>query len=79
MWICSRIPITDDDFGTSLEDRPYEVWNSIAGILIVSISIDDDVGSEHEPVHDTMMKCYTEASIRLEFDDMMDSEFSGYF
>lgn len=79
MRIATRISIPDDDLGASLENRSYEIMNSLSRILIISISIDDDIGSEHEPVHDTMMKCCSQSSVRLEFYDMMDTECSCDF
>lgn len=67
----TRITIPYNDLCTSGEYRFYEISDFFTRVLIVAISIDDDVRSEHEPMHDTMVKRYTEATICLEFDDMM--------
>lgn len=75
VFIESRSTITDNHLCFSFEDRAHELSDFIARVLIISISIDDDVSSEHETLHDTMMKRYTETAICFELYDMMNSEF----
>lgn len=79
MRICSGISIADDDFGTSLEDRTYEVSDPISRVLIIAVSIDDDVCAEHQTVHDTVMKSYAQTSVGLEFDNMVYTESTSHF
>ncbi len=57
MMITTRISIADDNLRASLENRPDEVMDSVSRVLVVSISIHDDISTEHEPVHDAMVKC----------------------
>lgn len=78
MYILSRIPVPNDHFGPTLEYRSDKVRDPLSRILIVPIGIYYDVSSEHQSVHDPMMKSDTQTSVGFEFDDMMDSELPRY-
>jgi hypothetical protein len=77
--ICSWFSIPNDDFCTPIENWFDEIGDTMSRVLIVPISIDDDISSEHESVHDTVMESYSEASVRFKLNDMMDTEFASYF
>ena len=79
MMIFPRISITYDYLCSSLENRTDEVVDSVSRVLVVSISIHDDISTEHESMHDPMMKGCSQTSICLEFYDVVDTEFSCHF
>lgn len=78
MRIRPRTTVSDHHFRFSGKDGFDEFSDLIAWILIVCIGIHDDISSEHEAMHDTMMECSPESSIAFEIDDMMHAQAFRY-
>ncbi len=63
----------------AIKNRLDQFRYLVARILIISVSIDDDICAEHETMHDAMMKSSSQTTISLELNDMMDTELTSYF
>jgi hypothetical protein len=75
----SRIPIADNDIGSSLNYRANEIGNERGWVLIVSIGINDDIGPRFKRVVYAESKCPTEPSTinATRAHDMVNPQFSG--
>jgi hypothetical protein len=78
MRVFTGASVSYDDFCSSLEDGADKIRNFISRILIISISIDDDISSEHETVHNTMMECDAQTTVSLKLYYVVDTQFSRY-
>jgi hypothetical protein len=68
-----RLTITDHDIGGAVEDRSDQLRNVGAGILIVAIRVDDDVGTPLEAGVDANDERARKAQIALVAHDVIDA------
>ena len=72
------LPIADDNLRFTIQDGFAEFWNIHAGILIVTISIDDDVSAELQTCVNTGSEGDGKALVALVMNDIVGTALAGY-
>ena len=72
------IAIADDEFGPALQDRPDELLDILAAILIVAVGIDDDICAFPERIIHARREGVPEAPVGRKPDQVVDTVIEGH-
>ncbi len=72
------LAVADDDVGRAVEDRPHEARDVGAGVLVVAVGVDDDIGAEPEAGVDAGAEGARQALVVLVADDVVDADLARH-